>query len=154
MTQSERLRYIEKEANKYVSRSKPRDSSEITHFRQAQASGTKIPQSVSSKQLQGTVATRLNTNCCQQQIKGKGTNMEFTQVLQSREHDAVCCSNPISQDGIIELPVPCIDRTKPPFAQQDLNKQTYIPACTPGFNQYFPVTNSTCVCERPIKPIG
>lgn len=154
MTQSERLRYIEKEANKYVSRSKPRDSSEITHFRQAQASGTKIPQSVSSKQLQGTVATRLNTNCCQQQIKGKGTNMEFTQVLQSREHDAVC-TTPIGQAGKIELPVPCIDRTKPPFAQQDLNKQPYVPPCTPGFRQYFPiVTDSTCVYDRVITPSG
>ena len=44
MLQSERLNYLLQEQTKYISRSKVRDSSELTGIRKAQASGTEIPQ--------------------------------------------------------------------------------------------------------------
>ena len=148
MLQSERLRYIQQQANQYISRSNVRDSSEQTRIVQARSSGNEIPSIVAanmtaSKLTANTAISNLSTNVT---ISGKGTNMEYLNVLQAAEKCAICADpDPVINPGVA-IPVVCIDRTKPPFAQRDLSG-AYIPDCKPGFNQYF-VPSSSIRRER------
>jgi hypothetical protein len=126
MSQSELIRRTQEEATRYISRSKVRDSSELTMMRQAMASKTPIPQTIST--------------CCAT-ITGKGSQMEYTAILQQAQGCAIC-ADPPRETGVT---LPCINYNKslPPFAQQD-PANAYIPSCTPGFNTYFPPKPSTC----------
>jgi len=152
MSQGERIRRIEEEAKTYISRSKVRDSSELTHIRRAQASSNQIPASVQDIQYVNGCAMTV-------QITGKGTNMEYLNVLQAAESAAICCS--ADPSNIVNLgtyvPAPCYDRNKPPFSQQNITipENVYVPACKPPDAQYFPViVDSTCVYDRVITPSG
>ena len=152
MSQGERIRRIEEEAKTYISRSKVRDSSELTSIRRAQASSNQIPTSVQDIQYVNGCAMTV-------QIKGKGTNMEYLNVLQAAESAAICCS--ADPSNIVNLgtyvPAPCYDRNKPPFSQQNITipSNVYIPACKPADEQYFPqIVDSTCVYDRVITPSG
>ena len=152
MSQGERIRRIEEEAKTYISRSKVRDSSELTHIRRAQASSNQIPTSVQDIQYVNGCAMTV-------QIKGRGTNMEYLNVLQAAEGAAICCS--ADPSNIVNLgtyiPAPCYDRSKPPFSQQNITvpANVYVPACKPPDAQYFPViVDSTCVYVRVITPSG
>jgi hypothetical protein len=154
MSQGERIRRIQEENTVYISRMKVRDSSELTHIRRAQASGAVVPQSVSSVQDVAGCARNV-------QIEGKGTNMEYGSVLRGAENSAICGgvkeTNPYLALGTY-IPAPCYDRSKPPFAQQDLTVSTmvYVPPCTvSGSERYFPIINdTTCVYDRVITPSG
>ena len=68
---------------KYVSRSKVRDSSELTAIRQAQASSVQDPQLVINANGVSTFAV----------TQGKGTNMEYLNVLQRAQGCAICADN-------------------------------------------------------------
>jgi hypothetical protein len=145
MTEGERIRRIQEEANRYVSRSKVRDSSELTFIRQAKASKNVIPATVSS------MVTR-DGDCCNVTIKGKGTNMEYLNVLQGARGCATCSDVEPSLLPGIYIPAPCYDRSQPPFAQKNLSTG-YVPACTPGFNQFFPtVPRRGETCNLPNLP--
>jgi hypothetical protein len=142
MLQSERLNYLLKEQTKYISRSKVRDSSELTFIRKAQASSTEVPQLVAGNKS-------VNGKSCNVTYKGNGTNKDYSAVLESAQYGAVytdtLSSSPIQQNVIT---APTYDRGKVPFAQQDLSgafvQGVYTgpytaPQCrVPGFVQYFP----------------
>jgi hypothetical protein len=152
MSQGERIRRIEEEAKRYISRNKVRDASELTHIRRAKASSNEIPTSVQDIQYVNGCAMTV-------QIKGKGTHMEYLNVLQAAESAAICGS--ADPSDIVNLgtyiPAPCYDRSKPPFAQQDLTvpANLYVTACKPAAEQYFPrIVDSTCVYDRVITPSG
>ena len=133
---------------------KVRDSSELTHIRRAQASGSVVPRSISS--IQDVAGCARNV-----QIEGKGTNMEYGSVLRGAENSAICGGVQETNSDLvlgIYVPAPCYDRSKPPFAQQDLTvpSMVYLSPCTVcGSGQYFPVTTGTpCECYRVITPSG
>jgi hypothetical protein len=162
MSQGERIARIQEEAKQYISRVKVRDSSENTYIRQAQASSTKIPQSISDKRPIGDTIDTIGTHVQGVQIKGKGTNMEYINVLRTAERDAICGDNQVQTNPYLALgtyiPAPCFDRSRPPFAQQDLLYPSTLytsPKCPPGTETYFPIIkDSTCVYDRVITPSG
>ena len=142
MSQSERIARLMSENPKYVSRSKVRDSSELTGIRQAQASGVQDPQLVVSRSADGVSTFAV--------VQGKGTNKEYLNVLQRAQGCAVC-SDSVGADILpgIYPGAPNIstlssfmtyDRTKYPFSP-------FIVLSTAGYKeeckvadpvQYFP----------------
>jgi hypothetical protein len=134
LSESERLRYIQEQATKYVSRNKCVDSSLLTMTAQAKASSVAAPQIVQS--------TVVRDGCCRTvTIAGKGTAMDQTALLQRAQHCAVCPDTVPVDTGVqpvVTLPVPCVDNFAPPFTQQNLSS-FYTPPCTdPGIRGYFP----------------
>lgn len=131
MSQSERIRYIQEEANRYLARWKGRDSSELTLMRQAKASSVEVPTTVQGKVSAGSCERTFVS-------KGAGTGGEYTNVLQRAQGCAICADpDPtVNASRGITLPVVCIDRTKQPFAQQDLNGTVYLSPCTPGYQVF------------------
>ena len=158
MSQGERMARLQEETIKYIARTKVRDSSEITHIRRAQASSTQNPTVVSDTRNIGATIDTIGTHACNVTIKGKGTNMEYTGILRSAEHCAICPDNQPLTTGPILVPTPCYNHNKPPFAQQDITNPSmvYVPFCkTPENQHYFPnIVDSTCVYNRVITPSG
>ena len=120
------------ENQNYVSRSKVRDSSELTSIRQAQASRVQDPQLVVNANGVSTFAV----------VKGKGTNMEYLNVLQRQQGCAVCADN-VGTDvlpGIYVSTFTTYDRTKYPFSPYSvLSTAGYKEECTVNDPvQYFP----------------
>jgi hypothetical protein len=120
------------ENQNYVSRSKVRDSSELTSIRQAQASRVQDPQLVVNANGVSTFAV----------VKGKGTNMEYLNVLQRQQGCAVCADN-VGTDvlpGIYVSTFTTYDRTKYPFSPYSvLSTAGYKEECTVADPvQYFP----------------
>ena len=140
MSQSERLNRIMNENQKYVSRAKVRDASETTSIRQAKASSVEIPQTVQSATLKVDARGVITGQSTTITIEGKGTNMEYLNVLQRKQGCAVCADN-VSLDALPGFYVSSFvtyDRTKPPFSQKDLSN-AYTPACKVADPvQYFP----------------
>jgi hypothetical protein len=140
MSQSERLTRIMNENRNYVSRSKVRDSSELTAIRQAKASALKIPQLVQGTALKVDaygVTTSYSTMIV---TKGKGTNMEYLNVLQAAQGCAICADNvgPDVLPGIYVSTFTTYDRSVPPFAQKTLSN-AYTPSCKVAEPvRYFP----------------
>jgi hypothetical protein len=143
LSQSERMRIIMDEQPKYISRSKVRDSSELTVIRKARASGTEIPTSVAGiKEVDG---------CARNVIyRGKGTNMDYDSVLERAQFTSAFVESTFVDVGVsnrILVTPPVYDRRKEPLSQQDLSG-TFIngafvgpytaPCRVPGFVQYFP----------------
>jgi hypothetical protein len=143
MLQSERLRYIQKQATTYVSRTKCNDSSLQTLVVQAKASGIATPLTValSCGAPATNYATAVPTDsksvrvACGGVATGKGTNREYIGILQAKQGCAICATESTTQG--IQLPVPCVNQNAPPFTQQDMTNP-YIPPCTPGNNTFFP----------------
>jgi len=140
MSQGERLARIMNENQKYVSRSKVRDSSELTAIRQAKASSVPIPQTVQSVGLKVDafgVTTSLSTVVT---IRGKGTNMEYGAIMQAKQGCAICADT-IGTDilpGFYVSTFTTYDRTLPPFAQKNLST-AYSEECkVPESARYFP----------------
>jgi hypothetical protein len=141
MSQSERIRHIQEQANRVVSRNRCVDSSLLTLQRQAQASkaGPSVP-------VVGTT-TVVEGGCCRTvTVKGKGTQMDYTGILQKSQGCAVCPDVAPADTGVVPvvlLSVPCINNSVIPFAQQNISTiypPPYVPPCTdPGNQQYFPV---------------
>jgi len=134
MSQSERIRRLQEDAPRYISRAKVRDASEITMMQQAKASKTHVPQ---------TIVTSCET------IKGKGANMEYLSILQAAQGAAIC-ADPPAYPGIY-LPGVGYDHSLPPFSQQD-PANAYIPACKPGFKQYFHFAQTSTCCNETLYP--
>ena len=155
MSQGERMSRLQQESVNYVSRSKVRDSSELTYINQAKASKNYIPQLVIGTQSLPDVQTLFHRSTTVA-IKGKGTNMEYTSVLQAKQGCAVCSDvDPAINRGIY-IPSVVYDHSLPPFAQQHPSTM-YTPACTPGFNVYLPrrVFDPTgCKYNRQLTPSG
>jgi hypothetical protein len=76
MSESERIRRIQEQANKYIARNKCVDSSLLTMKRQAQASSVAAP---------ATVAAVVSQNGCAANatVTGKGTNMDYSAIMQN-----------------------------------------------------------------------
>lgn len=134
MSQSERLRLIQEQSNRYVSRNKCVDASLMTFMNQAKASSTAAPQRVASSVSDG--------DCCRTvAIAGKGTNMDQTALLQKAQSCAIC-PTPAPADTVVvpgvTLPVPCVDMNAPPFTQQNLSTMYTAPCKDPGNRVYFP----------------
>ena len=140
MSQSERLSRIMNENQKYVSRSKVRDSSELTSIRQAKASSVKTPTLVQSAGLKVDAYGDTTSFSTVVTIQGKGTNMEYLNVLQSKQGCAVCADN-VGTDvlpGFYVSTFTTYDRTKPPFAQKDLATAENATCKVNDPVQYFP----------------
>ena len=156
MTQSERIRLIQEQANKYVSRNKCNDSSLQTMIVQAKASSTYTPQKV-----QGSSGWGL-TSSFNVVATGKGTNGEYINILQAAQANAIGapCSNTPGDTGVtrtITLPTPCINYNAPPWTQQNMSSFYVAPCAIPGKNDYFPpfVSNGPgCTTTRITTPSG
>ena len=85
MSQGERIARLMSENPNYVSRSKVRDSSELTAKRQAQSSRVQDPQLVVNRSADGVSTFAV--------VKGKGTNMEYLNVLQRAQGCAICADD-------------------------------------------------------------
>lgn len=108
---------------------------------QAKASSIAVPSSmpVSSVAPSVTPGTSCATNIY---ISGVGSGNEYFGILQKAQSSAICACSGVEDTGVtpqIILPVPCIDMTKPPFAQKDTTLPFYTEPCVnPGKRDYFP----------------
>lgn len=141
MTQSERIRLIQEQANKYVSRNKCVDASLQTMIVQAKASATTAP-----KTVQGQAGWGLQS-AFNVVATGKGTNGEYINVLQAAQANALGapCSNTPGDTGLnpqIILPTPCINYNAPPWTQQNMSSFYTAPCVNPGKLDYFPTLQS------------
>ena len=141
MSQSERMRYILEESQKYVARNKVRDSSELTLIRQAKASSVQVPQTVQAvvdlhtSQLMTTYPYQ--SDCAANVVyTGVGTEMDYTAKLYKAQSCAVCADDDSVQNQYIILPTPCYDRTQFPFIQTNIS--TPVVCHDPGFIKFFP----------------
>ena len=153
MSESERIRHIQEQANKFVSRRKCVDSSLMTMMAQAKASSTSKPSTVPLVVNRGGCATNAVTT-------GVGTQMDYTAILQKAQGCAICPDFPTPNtniSSIITLAVPCINNLAPPFTQRNLSTM-YNPACTdPGKRDYFPAPifdGPNCQFNRITTPSG
>lgn len=141
MSYSERLRYIQEENNKFISRNKVRDSSELTLIKQAKASSVQQPQTVSTvidrNTSQQMTTYPYQSDCAANVVfTGNGTNMDYTAKLQKSQSCALCSDDDSVVNRYITLPTPCYDRLQFPFIQTNLS--TPVVCHDPGFNKYFP----------------
>jgi len=141
MSYSERMRYIQEEANQYLSRNKVRDASEITLIRQAKASSVTQPQIISAKTNLHTsqiVPPYQGQDSCDRTViySGAGTNNDRTAILQKAQSCAVCSDDdPSVNRYVTSQSWPCYDRLSPPFVQNNISSIAAV-SCTPGFNSY------------------
>jgi hypothetical protein len=134
MSQSERLRHIQEQATKYVSRNKCVDSSLMTLVVQSKASQTAAPQKVAAVVDRADCPTNAT-------VVGKGTNGEYIGIMQKAQGCAICPSSGITDTGAypkITLPVPCVNEGAPPFTQQNMSSFYTQPCTNPGNLNYFP----------------
>ena len=130
------------ENQKYVSRSKVRDSSELTAIRQAKASSVPIPQTVQSATLKVDAYGNTTEFSTIVTIRGKGTNMEYGAILQKKQGCAIC-EDDVGTDvlpGFYVSTFTTYDRSKYPFsALSVLSTASYTPVCKVADPvQYFP----------------
>lgn len=124
LSQSERLQQKVDGMTKYIHRANPVDSSLNTWRVQARAGKVESPQTVQTvAERDGCAAT--------QTIQGKGTNMEYLNVLRRAESCAVC-SDPD--------PAPAANRfVIIPGCSTTLISSSYTAPCrVPGFQVFFP----------------
>ena len=149
MTDQERIRHIQEASTKFVSRNKCVDSSLMTMVVQARASTVAVPvesiKAVTSKAvLQSTTPGVLTSGCTNTNVyvTGVGTGHDYSGILQKAQSSAICACSGVGDTGVtpqIVLPVPCIDMTKPPFAQKNTPAPFYTEPCAdPGKRDYFP----------------
>ena len=148
MSESERIRRIQEQANKYIARNKCVDSSLLTMKRQAQASSVAAPTVVSMvKSKENCNTTTIN--------EGKGTNMDYTSILQKAQSCAVCADDDTVKNPYIVLSVPCINNFAPPFTQQNLSTMYTAPCTNPGKIFNFPrelFDGPNCTFNRNMTP--
>ena len=156
MSQSERLRLIQEQSIKYVSRNKCVDSSLLTIINQAKASSVPTP---------GRVALPSTRDGCSGKgtATGKGANGEYIGILQAAQaaaFNAPCSTNKPTDTGVlpvITLPVPCINFNAVPFTQQNLSTMYVAPCTDPGKRDYFRpyVSNGPgCTTNKITTPSG
>ena len=167
MDQSERIRHLQEQSKRFVSRNKCMDSYARTMLVvQPKASGTGAPKTVAlscgvpAASYAAVVPVAIPTGPtvpqgCGGVAKGKGTNGEYIGLLQAKQ---ACALNNEVQGGVIALPVPCIDQNAPPFTQSDMTKPdtwTKVPCV---YNEtYFPpkiYDGANCDYTRITTPSG
>jgi hypothetical protein len=158
MSDQERIRYIQEQANKFVSRNKCTDASLQTLKVQAQAGSQRSGNTAISAP---TVAAVMNKNGCANNvvIRGGGTNGEYVGVLQIAQGNAIHPTIPSAgaEIPVITLPVPCINMQAPPFTQQNLSTIYTAPCTNPGKKDYFPAPiydGPGCTYTRITTPSG
>jgi len=153
MTDQERIRHIQEAAKKYVSRNKCVDASLITMINQAKASSVANPTTVRAVVNQGGCGTNAV-------VTGGGSGGEYFGILQVAQGCAICPDTAPADTGVVPqivLPVPCIDMTEPPFAQQDTTNFYKEPCTNPGKRDYFPppiYDGPGCTYTRITTPSG
>jgi len=138
MSYSERMRYIQEEANKFVARNKVRDSSELTLIRQAKGSSVAQPQIVPNVYNSHTNQIVSPYQGAPERstigvFTGVGTQNDYSGILQKAQNCAVCADDDSVLNRYITLPTPCFDRLQFPFIQTNLSTPV---TCAPGFNAY------------------
>jgi hypothetical protein len=153
MSDQERIRYIQEQANKYVSRNKCVDASLMTIINQAKASSVADPTTVSAVTNGGGCAKNVV-------ITGGGAGGEYFGILQKAQNSAICACSGITDTGVspvITLPVPCVNMNAPPFTQQNLSAPYTVPCTNPGKRDYFPpkiYDGPGCTYNRITTPSG
>jgi hypothetical protein len=152
MTDQERIRHIQEQANQFVSRNKCTDSSVRTLIEQAKATSSSPT----------TVSVVIDRNDCPTNTvyKGIATGGEYVGILQAAQSAAIHPLVPPVDTGVISvitLPTPVINMFAPPFTQQNLST-IYTPPCTnPGKRDYFPpriYDGPGCTYTRITTPSG
>lgn len=141
MTDQERIRRIQEASTKFVSRNKCVDASLMTMINQAKASSVATPASAPVSSVAPSV--KAGSSCATNiYISGIGTGNDYSGILQKAQNSAICACSGVADTGVVPqivLPVPCIDMTKPPFAQKDTTSAFYTEPCVdPGKRDYFP----------------
>jgi hypothetical protein len=136
MSQSEYLSRLTFESKKYISRNKVRDSSEQTFITQARSSGNVHPTSVQFVGNTNNVSTIMT-------MRGSGTNMSYTNILQGAQKCAVCSDPDPAVAASITLPCNTTDHMQPPWAQQPTSN-VYVNCTVPPNQYFFPVLPSFC----------
>ena len=154
MSYSERMRYLQEEANKYVARNKCRDSSELTLMRQAKATSVVepnvVPNVVDLHSSQQMTSYQGLPDCPANVVyTGVGTSNDYSAILQGKQGCAVCSDDDSVVNQYITLPTPCYNRDGFPFVQnnistpyicQTIGKTGYFrqaPACAASNNIYY-----------------
>jgi hypothetical protein len=158
MTDQERIRHIQEQANRVVSRNKCTDASLQTLKVQSQAGSQR---NGSTLLAPATVAAVMNVNGCATNVvaTGQGTNGEYLGILQIAQGNAIHprVENAGAEVPIITLPVPCINMQAPPFTQQNLSTMYVAPCTNPGKRDYFPARiydGPGCTYNRITTPSG
>jgi hypothetical protein len=159
MTDQERIRHIQEQANKFVSRNKCVDASLQTLKVQATTGSQRSGNTLLSA---ATVSAVMNNAGCANNvtITGVGTGGEYFGILQIAQGNAIQPTIPNGDTGVIPaivLPVPCIDMQAPPFTQQNLSAMYVAPCTDPGKRDYFPAPiydGPGCTYNRITTPSG
>jgi hypothetical protein len=159
MTDQERIRHIQEQARKVVSRNKCVDSSLQTLIAQSTAGSQRSGNNGLSPSV---VSAVVNRNGCANSvtITGDGTGGEYFGILQIAQGNAIHPRVPPSDtvaNPIITLPVPCINMQAPPFTQQNLSTMYVAPCTDPGKRDYFPrpiYDGPGCTYNRITTPSG
>ena len=159
MSDQERIRYIQEQANKFVSRNKCVDASLQTLKVQATAGSQRSGNTLLSP---ATVPAVMNNAGCANNvtITGVGTGGEYFGILQIAQGNAIQPRIPNEDTGVapvITLPVPCINMQAPPFTQQNLSSFYVTPCTDPGKIDYFPppiYDGPGCTYTRITTPSG
>lgn len=138
MSQGERIRRIQEEANKYIARNKVRDSSELTLMKQSKGSSVVQPNivvSVANLHTSQIIPPYQGQDSCAANVvyTGVGTQYDYTAILQKGQSCATCSDDDPALNPYITLPTPCYNRLEFPFVQQNLSTAV---TCTPGFVAY------------------
>lgn len=153
MTDQERVRHLQEQANKYVSRNKCVDASLMTLINQSKASAVTNPAIVSAVVSAGGCAMNAT-------ITGGGAGGEYFGILQAAQGCAICPDILPTDTGVspqIVLPTPCVDMSVPPFAQQNISSFYTAPCTNPGKRDYFPpkiYDGPGCTYTRITTPSG
>jgi len=161
MSDQERIRYIQEQANKVVSRNKCVDASLQTLINQAKA-GSNRSGNNGPGASPATVSAVVSRNGCAANvvITGGGSGGEYFAILQTAQGNAVGPAVAPADTGvtpIITLPVPCINMQAPPFTQQNLSTMYTAPCTNPGKRDYFPPNiydGPGCTYNRITTPSG
>ena len=140
MSDQERIRYVQEQAKKVVSRNKCVDSSLQTIIVQSYASSAR---SGNTSLAPPSVAAVVDRGDCPTNavVRGVGTGGEYFGILQVAQGNAIGPAVAPADTGatpIITLPVPCINMQAPPFTQQNLSTMYVAPCTDPGKKDYFP----------------
>jgi len=159
MTDQERIRHIQEQANRFVSRNKCNDASLQTLINQSKATSARSGNTLLSE---ATVSAVVSSGGCARNVTvtGVGTGGEYFGILQIAQGNAIGPAVAPADTGVvpmITLPVPCINMQAPPFTQQNLSTMYVAPCRDPGKRDYFPppiYDGPGCTYNRITTPSG
>ena len=161
MSDQERMRYIQEQGKRIVSRNKCVDSSLQTLITQAYAGSNRSGNNPAGA-APATVTSVVSDGGCARNviINGGGSGGEYFAILQTAQGNAIGPAVAPSDTGVvpvITLPVPCINMNAPPFTQQNLSTMYVAPCTNPGKRDYFPppiYDGPGCTYNRLTTPSG